>query len=376
MAKDLVNAVAEARQQQQQVCANFEWHGNCRKGGKCKHRHPGSSDQTLTLPHVSFHMGSVRPYKITMTLRPPFDKGWEHFFQAASLPRRVLSGGQRFGSKILYQLAYMAESDKVLCVQTRSQAFVQQGGRTWGVSPKAFPDYLSHICSYPQAMSILKAGAISTGVESECGKGGVLGRRIDVESQAMLPAAASQTWDMAAATSDFADGPCCMFVLACNGCLINGSWTTDIVPGSIAVKNAHYAAHPTTFDFVGVMFEFTDLVEFLVPHMLAANTGYTMELHSSLVACQQWLHSQPQAGDDRPSCSFKLLNAITMEGGQDNQDKQRALKLSEKAARTAEGQRLAQQREANWQRQGAAEERRRQQQQWQAQTDTQAKGYQ
>lgn len=358
MPKDLVDAVAACKRELP-ACEWWQKHGACRKGNKCKFQHAGDPGQALTLPRVSF---SCKDRKISMSIRPPFDQGWQQFFK--TLPRRVLPGGQRHADKLLYQLAFMAEGDKVLQVQTRSQGWVKSGGRTWGVCPKDFPDYLGHICSYPQAMSILKAGALSAGESSRCGTGGVVGRRISIESSQGILEAATQTWDLAAAASDFG-GQGCMFVLACNGCLINGSYNLEMPPGSIAVRDGQYAAHPTTFDFVAVMFDFEGLVQALFPHMLEADTEYTRELHSSLVACQQWLRNPRQAGDDR--ATVKLLNAITMEGGRDTQEKQKALRLSEKEAQQAQRQQQWQQRQESWQRQGAAEERRRQQGHWQAQ---------
>lgn len=363
----LVDAVARSRPQLLR-CEWFDTHGSCRKGAKCKFQHAGVEDQYLTLPYVSFNIRTGESEAenkqfINMTIRPPFDKAWEQIFQAASAPRRVQPGGQRFDGKILYQLIHMSQSDKILCTQTRSQGFVTVGGRTWGACPKAFPDYLGYICSFSQAMKILKAGVISKGTESRCGNGGVLGRKINVDSSQDMLAAASEAWDLAASQSDFAGLSFgCMFVLECSGCLVNGSWSLDIPPGSIATRDAFYAAHPTTIDFLAVMFKFDDLLEVLAPHMLEANTGYTKELHSSLVDCQKWLE-QPQ-GDTRPT--VRLRNAITMEGGRDIQEKQKALKRKEKEDLCAQRQQLWQEKKKSWHHRGAAEEQTGHQQQWQA----------
>ena len=307
------------------------------------------------LPRSSFN---TKGGKTIMSIRVPLDKGWMQFFQAAKQPRRVLPGGQRHSNRVMYQVAFMAEGDKVLQAHTRNQQCVQTAdGKTMGATSKPLPDFLGHGTSLADGLAALKSGVLPPGSGS-CGAGGIHGFRINAADDQSLLDATALTWDLAAAAGRTHN---CMFVLACNGCLINGNYRLEIPPGSVAVKEwtgsfAEYAAHPTSVDVVAVMFELEDLTQQLFAEMQAADPEYTKELHSSLMACQEWLCSNH--GDEQVQM-VKLANAVTLSGGREVQEAQKLVRAKEANAKLADNQRKWKQQQESWQSKGAAEERKR-----------------
>ena len=351
--KHLVEAVAQCRQAVP-ICQWFQ-KGSCRKGNKCKLQH--GAEQARTLPHTSLFVKDDKP---SMVVRVPLDKGWMQFFEAANQPRRVLPGGQRHTTRVMYQLAFMAEGDKVLQAKTINQQCVTAAsGAILGACPKPFPEFLGHCTSLQGALEAVASGRLPPG-NGSCGEGGIHGFRICLEDNQSLLDATAHAWDRAAAANpDFS----CMFVLACNGCLINGNYKLEIPPGSIAVKEwtsncVEYAAHPTSVDVVAVMFEFEGLTQRLLPEIQKADPEYTKELHSSLMACQEWLRSR--RGDEQAHVELvKLANAVTMSGGQEVQEARKALKAQMETAKLEDTQRTWKQKRDSWQSKGVAEERKK-----------------
>ena len=321
--RDLVEAVQACKGQAQAAVCKWFVRGHCRKGNKCKLRHADDAGQALTLPRASF--GRRPDGSLVMSLRPPLDMGWKGFFKEQ--PARIITGGQRrilSGGKviIMYQVSYMAQGDRRLQTECRQRG----SAGLLHATDKPFPDFMCHFCpSLGMGLSVLKAGVLHPRSEAGvCGSGGVEGAWVNPD-QNLLDAVA-ETWSASAGDATWDQG--CAFVLECNGCLASGKYSLVIPPGAISVRETGgkrlYSAHPSTFDVIAVVFDFEALVQALLPFM---DPEYTQELHSSLLACQNWLHTKSSL-HSKEAQLLQLANPITMEGGREVQEKQSALKVA------------------------------------------------
>ena len=216
--------------------------GKCKKGSKCKLLHETGPESR---PQVSCSFDASKQ-QVVMRIRPPLEDAWERFFRGG--PVRVQPDTQRRDDKVMLRLAHMtvSEDNKSLSSQTSKQGYVDVGRARLYACGKPFPQYMGHGTDLPSAFSILRSGTLlpSSGI---CGNNGIYGFRIGSEARShesfsgdFMEACAS-CWDMTV-SGGYNHG--CMFVLACNGCLINGNFNLEIPPGSIAAKDQAQNLNP------------------------------------------------------------------------------------------------------------------------------------
>ena len=162
----------------------------------------------------------------------------------------------------MYQLHYMAEPDGVACAATKQQQFVtlSTGERKNAATSVAFPDFIAHGTTIPNALEILEDGFIrvSDGIAGV----GTYGFRLKSMATDDVLTAFKRT-----TAGGYNAGA--MFILECNGILINGDSKINVPTGAVAYKarakadGCQFACGPRTADYFGVAFNTEGLMSAL-----------------------------------------------------------------------------------------------------------------
>ena len=323
--KSLMNAVDAARP----VCT-FYRRGQCKKGSKCKLFH-GRAQDTHNLPSVSRYN---TPEGHRLQIRAPVKKMLDVYYEEKGITSPIGSHKRVKGTPILeFQLIHgtMEEPKAEECAraQLQGQVIVQELSvsanplskllppKQVGQSTKIpFPDMLAHGTETQAALQITVDGGI-TASEGIAGNG-VYGFEVKLDKDGNITEEElKRIWDMSA-SGGYNKGAVILFRPK-QGALINGKAALRLPPGTVAFKDPNkdnkriqYAAHPSTIEYVTILWHEDALVE-LLGHKLEGSK-YTVELHKALADVRDYTNGSREKDIQLASNLVEVDNPIVADG--------------------------------------------------------------